>query len=453
MIRYPIYDSDRQLSKETFIEFPVAKCINPKVIWRNDILISNHEHLFYDHRNGIDEWIINNYAYTSCTVEKNRNDFFMYCERYGGSGIGHNGGGARVALNGHFQAKGCGLTPLYSVFADDERHHSGCCKFSETIKEAIWGEVGALLFPHGAVRVLAIISFFNPLTISQSYISVRENSLRPAHFVRALYCKLLSRTENNKIDNVRTFKNINDVLLNNHIHDFIEITINKWADQAAFMHVNRIMHGAITPSNIALDGRMLDFGTMTSLGKHCAVITAYQKYDFWNEPDEFLNVLKEMLFSLHYYTDIVDGTYISTCTKKYWSRFEIRRKEYLFDMFGVKVSDSKLSDRLCKMIFSVFKKYQTETFHGVPKYEDDSTLEKVYSILKELSFSCKSNDLNPIETLHLIEHMKPDFNIDFLNVDVLDSEIGVLNLNDIAIYISSKVEKLTRSEYAFKDFK
>lgn len=451
MIQYPIYDSDRQLSKETFIEFPVVKCINPKIIWRNDMLISNHEHLFYAHRDWIDEWIINNYAYISCTNEKNEHDFFMYCERYGGSGIGHNGGGARVALNGHFQAKGCGLTPLYSVFTD-ERHHSGCCSFSEVIKEAIWGEVGDLLFPHGAVRVLAIISFFNPLTRTQSYISVRENSLRPAHFVKAVYCKLLSRTENNKIDNIRTVKNINAILLNDNFHDFIEMTINKWADQAAFMHVNRIMHGAITPSNIALDGRMLDFGTMTSLGKHCAVITAYQNYDFWNEPGEFLNVLKEMLISLRYNTDLIDDVYIGICEKKYFSRFEVRRKEYLFDMLGMTVYDKKLSNMLCEMIFCFFKKYENENFHGVPKYEDDSTLDKVHSILQDMCFSYVSNDSNLTEVLYFIKNMKPNFNIDFLNVDVLDSETSILNLNDIAVYISSKIEKLTRSGNAFKNF-
>lgn len=31
MIRYPTYDSDRQLSKETFIEFPVVKVLTLKL--------------------------------------------------------------------------------------------------------------------------------------------------------------------------------------------------------------------------------------------------------------------------------------------------------------------------------------------------------------------------------------------------------------------------------------
>lgn len=48
----------------------------------------------------------------------------FYAERYGGSGIQHNGGGARCGFDGYHQIKGMGANPLFGE-GTDGRHSNG----------------------------------------------------------------------------------------------------------------------------------------------------------------------------------------------------------------------------------------------------------------------------------------------------------------------------------------
>ncbi|ELE50971.1 mchC domain protein [Escherichia coli] len=48
----------------------------------------------------------------------------FHAERYGGSGIQRNGGGARCGFDGNYQVKGIGSNPLVGE-GTDERHSNG----------------------------------------------------------------------------------------------------------------------------------------------------------------------------------------------------------------------------------------------------------------------------------------------------------------------------------------
>ncbi|WP_329906641.1 hypothetical protein [Serratia quinivorans] len=115
-------------------------------------------------------------------------------ERYGGSGIQHNGGGARCGFDGHYQIKGIGANPVVGLGTD--RHHSnGALAADHAIYEAIWGEVLARVLPYGAVRTQAVlltdryieINFERNNRRAQRALLVREPVIRPAHFERAPY--------------------------------------------------------------------------------------------------------------------------------------------------------------------------------------------------------------------------------------------------------------------------
>lgn len=120
----------------------------------------------------------------------------FHAERYGGSGIQRNGGGARCGFDGNYQVKGIGSNPLVGE-GTDERHSNGALGAVHAIYEALWGEVLAQILPYSAVRVRAILltdlytekAFERSGRKSRRALLVREPVVRPAHFERAPYFK------------------------------------------------------------------------------------------------------------------------------------------------------------------------------------------------------------------------------------------------------------------------
>ena len=83
----------------------------------------------------------------------------VFADRYGGTGIGGNGGSGRAAFfdTRNLHVKGIGLTPLAKVDKDDFQHSHGGAPMREGFLEAIWGEVNDNLFTAGSTQVLAVI--------------------------------------------------------------------------------------------------------------------------------------------------------------------------------------------------------------------------------------------------------------------------------------------------------
>ena len=115
-----------------------------------------------------------------------------YADRYGGSGIGLNGGSGRAAVVNGYLVKGVGRTPLVSSLTD-ESHASGGAYLEESIRETIFAEIVRAEFPCSAIPVLAIIDtgliqIFEESAgpkMERRTLLIRPSFIRPAHFERA----------------------------------------------------------------------------------------------------------------------------------------------------------------------------------------------------------------------------------------------------------------------------
>lgn len=87
-------------------------------------------------------------------------------ERYGGIGIGTNGGGARCGNYNGFQYKGIGCNFLASN-ATKKSHANGTLTLLDGITEVIYSEVLSQLLPMGVVKSIGLLSVGND---SASYV-------------------------------------------------------------------------------------------------------------------------------------------------------------------------------------------------------------------------------------------------------------------------------------------
>ncbi|MFJ4141961.1 hypothetical protein [Pseudomonas sp. NPDC089734] len=263
------------------------------------------------------------YAIDSTAPEVESKTFFA--ERYGGSGIVQNGGGARCGFDGRYQVKGIGANPLVGVGTD--RHHSnGALAEDYAIYESIWGEILAVLLPYGAVHSLAVLRTDQYINIDfernsrrvRKALLVREPVIRPAHFERAPYFKpqpqLIDHIHHDhervgiaigKLPYMLPEPSEPCVGLNYHglekkcAEGLIELA-RRQARQMAFCRTRMIML-TTSPSNVALDGRLLDFN-----GVFCLSPTD-DPYDFEfkvkfnsliSEPETLLQGLQDLCLYL-----------------------------------------------------------------------------------------------------------------------------------------------------------
>jgi hypothetical protein len=203
-------------------------------------------------------------------------------DRYGGMGIGRNGGSGRAVYVNGYHVKGVGRTPLISALTD-RAHASGGAYLEECVREAVFSELAGAEFPFGAVPVLAIIETGAVQIWDTDHgpkperrcLLVRPAFIRPAHFVRAADFISISPTEG-ALDAQRVARTAEAAC-----EHFGRETFGacwrafwaRWAEQLAYAYVHRLNHGGNTESNIALDGSLLDFGATTALPSWARITT------------------------------------------------------------------------------------------------------------------------------------------------------------------------------------
>jgi hypothetical protein len=197
-----------------------------------------------------------------------------YADRYGGPGIGLNGGSGRAAIVNGYLVKGIGRTLLVSSLTE-ESHASGGAYLEESVREAIYSEIVRLEFPHSAVPILAIIdtgiekiwqTATGPKRERRTLI-VRPCFIRPAHFERAT-----AFYSGNPHEGVRDAKRVGQFFSTavslfgkDELGAAYERLWVNWAQQLAYGFVHRLPHGSNTVSNICFDGKLLDFGAMSAV--------------------------------------------------------------------------------------------------------------------------------------------------------------------------------------------
>ncbi|ECT3983563.1 MchC protein [Salmonella enterica subsp. diarizonae serovar 16:z10:e,n,x,z15] len=198
----------------------------------------------------------------------------FYAERYGGSGIQRNGGGARCGFDGYYQIKGIGANPLVGN-GSDRKHSSGRLDICDAIYEAFWSEMLGQVLPYGAVQTQAVLLVENDETPERALL-VREPVLRPAHFERSPYFRPQSEYEGKLIHDTQRVRNVirrlPECLPVPYVGFSKEATLDpqifcieglcemarRQAWQMAYCRT-RFLRLTTSPSNISIDGRLLDF--------------------------------------------------------------------------------------------------------------------------------------------------------------------------------------------------
>lgn len=201
----------------------------------------------------------------------------MYADKYGGDGLGPALGAGRAGFlrYGNLYVKGLGFTPLFKHNdADDFAHSHGAVHLDDCLSEAVFGEVNENLFSQGSTRVLAIIDegryvippSGKPIPVA---LVVRTGAqLRPAH--------LLTRLVNKRslLDKFVSLTRASGQLVTRRDpaggDEFPDITatmlriIDDHARTAAEAFRWRMIHGALSASNMEISGAMLDLPTQST---------------------------------------------------------------------------------------------------------------------------------------------------------------------------------------------
>jgi hypothetical protein len=198
----------------------------------------------------------------------------MYADRYRGTNMGVKEGSARAAFFpwGNLQSKGVGLTPLFKSGGDFQHSHGGA-PMKEGVLEAIWGEVNGNLFSAGSTRILAVIdnddhTVWPDGSKERRALIIRAgNQLRPAHLLTGM-----SEAGPGSIDAfMRAVAQTGDLVVREDssgqrtpdLAATFDRLIDRHAQVAAEQFRWRIMHGALSTSNMQVDGAQLDLATET----------------------------------------------------------------------------------------------------------------------------------------------------------------------------------------------
>jgi hypothetical protein len=218
----------------------------------------------------------------------------LQAERYGGSGIGDNGGGVRCGTLGAFQIKGLGQNLLVGS-ATDVAHSYGGLRAAAAVHEAVYSELLARILPYGAARAWGVIltgpeaAYGAGPAREWGALLVRDNVIRPANFLRAPDY-VVSRPEARRmLSDVGRVRRLNRELKayldrSGGVGRFLINFLAKCASQFAFARVARLMHGGISPSNLSLDGRWLDLTNTVFLrsdqnNSGASSVTFYEELD------------------------------------------------------------------------------------------------------------------------------------------------------------------------------
>lgn len=249
-------------------------------------------------------------------------------DRYGGPGIGYSGGSGRCATFGDIQIKGIGRTPLVTK-KTDPFHSNGLVGMVEAIREIIWSEIAHSALPFGAVRTLAALDTNMGLPVAapgapltrNRILLLREWALRPAHYMRNVFFDTALVPQYGVVeDALRTCAAVGSLVLTfrsmfaacekaeqpiDVINCGLREAAHRYAAQVGTATSKRIFHGGLTPSNIALDGKYIDFGTITAVPMSRRRAIRPLEPDFWNEHELLFNTLIDVRFYIGKYAGLL----------------------------------------------------------------------------------------------------------------------------------------------------
>lgn len=268
-----------------------------------------------------------------------------WADRYGGAGIGGNGGSGRAGLFGDTYLKGIGPTPLIGR-TTNSHHISGGAYLEECVRETVFAQVFAHELPWGAVTTRGIIDIFDdqhwapdpesdfPVASERRVLLAREPIIRVAHLQRAVHftgdyaltgASDIKRVEQNIASLV---SDMGREALRRRLHQFWL----RWCDQCAYLYVWRLTQGAPSTSNICMDGRLLDFGAASSLPDWCSTVV------FSGAPESGNDLPQIMQFMWEFYAEHREsGLALGTSWTEYLSALQAECHRRYYRLVGVEM--------------------------------------------------------------------------------------------------------------------
>ena len=216
----------------------------------------------------------------------------MYADKYGGDGLGPALGAGRAGFlpYGNLYVKGVGFTPLFRHNdKDDFAHSHGGVHLDDCLVEAVFGEVNENLFVNGSSRILAVIDQGKHVTDPEGRrisigIAVRVGAqLRPAHLLTRL------RRKQGQLDKfVDITRASGQLVTRGDSTPDIQATMLRIIDDHARTSAEafrwRMIHGAISASNMDISGAMLDLPTQSTQPRTAPIqLLAYADSAFGSE--------------------------------------------------------------------------------------------------------------------------------------------------------------------------
>jgi hypothetical protein len=317
---------------------------------------------------------------------------YLSAERYGGYGVGTNGGGGRCGNVNGVQMKGVGVTPCVGV-GEDLYCSSGMYPLYEAITEAVNYEIYSAVLPVGLVDIYGI-NYIGRSThfvtaeensIKQSgetklAILVREECVRLGHFLAARNFKPLARYESDIFNDTSRTRKTSKLLRNllGGDEQFVRLLIEffeKSAKQFAFASIHRISHGALTASNLSLDGRWLDLTNLTFVPCGLDYRAGSANPSFLQEYKALIDIAVEFLDTYCKFNNV--DINIKPLALFYIEEFKKNQSLYIAELFGLDLSiddsnfDIYYPSLLCisECYLNIVRKNQ-DYISGVPKMLD-----------------------------------------------------------------------------------
>jgi hypothetical protein len=340
------------IAEHDWLPFTAHKLTNTRIVWAEHRLAKSD--VCKETIKEIDKLFLQNNAYaiqsTECfeSVEfDNQDSKTLVAERYGGPGVGSNGGGARCGNWGDVQLKGIGANYMAGDHGDYV-HKYGGLDAPLAIVETIYTYTLNKVLPLGAVKIhgLIFVGENTGYNIEKDepcwgLIMVRDKCIRPAHFMRAPLFKPHSKHKQILVGDVGRMRILNKRIANaleNH-NEFIALLgkyLQNCANQFDFARAARIMHGSVTASNISVDGRWLDVPLSSFVDGGINYKMASIFYDEHIEP---LSWAIELLHSYGKYNNIVLNP--KPLTDYYNEQFYAHFRYYMGFVLGFSLEMSK----------------------------------------------------------------------------------------------------------------
>ncbi len=285
------------------------KVKNCKLIWkREDERDSQYEKYLY---------IIKSSACMH-SIEITEEQRLLEIERYGGYGVGTNGGGVRCGNIDVFQLKGIGVSPVVGKYTDFA-HSSGIYSIDESMTEIVNSVIYEVILPVKPVKYYALFyigsSHFieNPQYIHHSMLALRQLVTRPAHFMRAEKFKPLNINKK-IINNDKSRVKESNLWLKEELGsdrsfvNLLDLMITNSAELFAFTSIHRIAHGALSPSNISIEGHWLDLTNMTFTPSNENYRASFETVSYVDEKLYFEKIIDEFAYNYSKYNDVYINT-------------------------------------------------------------------------------------------------------------------------------------------------